>query len=79
MLVRMQFLLYKRLFYIVYWLSSPQRVALFSAMTGSKVRTSGSIHLQYSVLIDNGKIIRNHWYKQPQGWYNLDAIITFGM
>lgn len=41
--------LYKRLFFLFCWLSSPQRVALFYAMTGSKVRTPGSIQLQYSI------------------------------
>src|SRR5699024_2077779 len=22
-----------------------------------------------------GKILRNHWYKEPQGWYKSDAIL----
>lgn len=48
MLVCMQFLLYKRLFFLSCWLSRPQKVAHSSALTGSKLRTSGSIHPQYS-------------------------------
>src|SRR5699024_5328101 len=23
-----------------------------------------------------GKILRNHWYKEPQGWYKSDAILN---
>jgi len=31
------------------WLSVPQSPALFSAIAGSKLRISGSIHPQYSI------------------------------
>jgi len=44
----MHFLLYKRVFNYIEWLSHPHKGAQSNAFTGSRLRTGGSICLPYS-------------------------------